>query len=625
MAIVQDPREVTIEVLPVVDEIPLQVQNSGQDTNSATESPISRNVGRSRENTPLLGNRSRHGQAGCCSKVKSKFKSRRCCLLSSKAALIILVCNLIVSFGLSNFLDPSLYATTYYEFIIISITYSANALLLFFYPLAGYLADVRWGRHKTVINSLCFTFWSAVSILALGSLAVLCSIPLMVISPDRMNPPQFISIIIVLGVLFGIPCGLGVLLILCSLVAFSANVIQYGMDQLHDAPTDSSVLYIHWLVWTVYFGLFIVRSPEALNHNNIYNYLDTIKIIASCSLVLVPLAIILLGIMLYFYRRKSNHFLIESGCRNPYKLVFKVVKFAKEHSHPVRRSAFTYCEDELPSRLDLGKEKYGGPFTTEEVENVKAFVGILSVLLTAGPILTADLANELSSTYYCVTYITPLTVVIIIPLYLGLLRPFIHDYIPGMLKRMGMGMMILLLSILCTLVLTLILNDDVIVDELTNSTRCANLQPYFPNVIHGILSGIGYMLFYIATYEFICAQSPHSMKGLLIGTFFAIKGVFQLIGVFATYIPISVWCNLSGHMHSSPFCGFTIVYYLINAVIALIGLIAFTYTARKYQYRQRDEPDNIYRYAEEYYANAQDEPNYDYDDYDNLNCETIVK
>ena len=57
--------------------------------------------------------------------------------------------------------------------------------------------------------------------------------------------------------------------------------------------------------------------------------------------------------------------------------------------------------------------------------------------------------------------------------------------------------------------------------------------------------------------------------------------------------------------------------------ILLIGIIAYVITARKYQYRERDEPDNIYRYAEEYYANTQDESNYDYDDYDNLNVETI--
>ena len=53
--------------------------------------------------------------------------------------------------------------------------------------------------------------------------------------------------------------------------------------------------------------------------------------------------------------------------------------------------------------------------------------------------------------------------------------------------------------------------------------------------------------------------------------------------------------------------------------------MAYTCVARQYQYQERDEPDNIYnRYAEEYYANVQDEPNYDYDDYDNLNVETIT-
>ena len=75
-------------------------------------------------------------------------------------------------------------------------------------------------------------------------------------------------------------------------------------------------------------------------------------------------------------------------------------------------------------------------------------------------------------------------------------------------------------------------------------------------------------------------------------------------------------------MRSFPSCGF--IYYLTNAIIALIGIVAYTCVAQQYQYRERDEPDNIYRYAEEYYANAQDEPNYDYNNYNNLNVETIT-
>jgi hypothetical protein len=51
------------------------------------------------------------------------------------------------------------------------------------------------------------------------------------------------------------------------------------------------------------------------------------------------------------------------------------------------------------------------------------------------------------------------------------------------------------------------------------------------------------MLFYVAIYEFICAQSPHSMKGLLIGTHFAIKGIFQLVATLVVYTPVTVLCH----------------------------------------------------------------------------------
>ena len=108
------------------------------------------------------------------------------------------------------------------------------------------------------------------------------------------------------------------------------------------------------------------------------------------------------------------------------------------------------------------------------------------------------------------------------------------------------------------------------------------------------------------------------MKGLLIGAFFAIKGIFQLLGV-ALYLTVGIRCSLKYHF---PVCGF--IYYLVNVVIALIGIIAFAFVARRYQYREGDEPDNIYRYAEDYYANAQGETSHDYDnDNDNLNVETI--
>ena len=47
-----------------------------------------------------------------------------------------------------------------------------------------------------------------------------------------------------------------------------------------------------------------------------------------------------------------------------------------------RRSAFTYWEEDIPPRIDLGKSKFGGPFTTEELEDTKTFFSILLLLLS---------------------------------------------------------------------------------------------------------------------------------------------------------------------------------------------------------------------------------------------------
>ena len=58
-------------------------------------------------------------------------------------------------------------------------------------------------------------------------------------------------------------------------------------------------------------------------------------------------------------------------------------------------------------------------------------------------------------------------------------------------------------------------------------------------------------------------------------------------------------------------------------IVAFSGMIRYIWIAKQYQNQQRDEPDNIYQHAEEYYEKPQDESNYDYDNYDNLNVHTV--
>ena len=126
------------------------------------------------ENTPLIRNKRQR----VSSKVWPKFHCRRqqCCL-KSKAAILILFWNFILVVGFESFLDPNFFGymvgelNTSSTILLSGSVYAALAFIYLLYPLAGCLADIRWGRYKTTINSLCFIFWGLISLLVAAGLA----------------------------------------------------------------------------------------------------------------------------------------------------------------------------------------------------------------------------------------------------------------------------------------------------------------------------------------------------------------------------------------------------------------------------------------------------------------------
>ena len=568
------------------------------------------------EQTPLLGHTHQRSAVG------SRSRPRRSCCVKSKAAVAILLWVSLVSL-LIGYVQHSILVTLFkaksvahfQEYMYVPLLYGLFALLYLFYPLAGCLADVKCGRYKTVIRSL-WLMNGSVLLIIVGS-----AVPLYYwIKLGHVKPTAF-----VIGIVIAILIGITVLF--SGYIPFNANIIQFGMDQLYDSPSEDSVLFVHWFTFISYTAQAIDETVVlvlSVTYPTLHPAHIRAPVFIAASLALPTLLLIVMcTFSITVHKYKRHWFMIDQASRNPYKLVYKVIKFAVQHKTPIRRSAFTYCEDELPSRMDLGKDKYGGPFTTEQVEDVKAFLGIMALLLTLGPILTTDIAgnNMLLKLYYHfftaeqlstysqipVYYLTTgglskIMIVISIPLYVCLLRPFIHRYVPSMLKRIGLGILIRLLSLLS---ITLI--DSIGHVKSSNNKNC--FMFYSPALsistwyltIPNVFNALSAMLFFIAVVEFMCAQSPHAMKGLIIGTFFAIQGTFQFLGATVLYIPFSFWSLDT----SFPSCGF--VYYLINILVTLSGLVAYTCVARRYQYRQRDEPDNVYRYAEEYYDRAIDE------------------
>ena len=87
------------------------------------------------------------------------------------------------------------------------------------------------------------------------------------------------------------------------------------------------------------------------------------------------------------------------------------------------------------------------------------------------------------------------------------------------------------------------------------------------------------------------------MKGLLIGLSFAIRGFFETI---AAVVMIPFFFIRS----SFPSCGMD--YYLMNIGLGVVSLLLYIFVARRYKFRERDEPCNVRRYVEDYYSKEED-------------------
>ena len=155
----------------------------------------------------------------------------------------------------------------------------------------------------------------------------------------------------------------------------------------------------------------------------------------------------------------KSHLYIEKAGRNPLRQVWAVLKFSWYNKYPVHRSAYTYCEEKLPSRLDLGKDHYGGPFTTEEVEDVKAFFKLFLLLVSLFGFHVAGDGFSMAQhmLHYSCPPVEELELIAFNPIFISSLVVFVaipflqflpraHKCSMSMLKRVGIGMFILLLQ-----------------------------------------------------------------------------------------------------------------------------------------------------------------------------------
>ena len=512
--------------------------------------------------------------------------------------------------------------------------YILHGLTLLFYPVLGLVADLKCNRYNFVKVSIIISFIS--TLLAVLFVTVHIALSVVNISLVDPMPPYAWPILAIL-----------IFLIILSLGMFDAVGIQFGMDQMVEASSDQISAFTHWYYWSINIGigvqaLLLLCSLPLLDSCTlrVKSILPKIEWEAHAFLfsfypmiLLQAVAVSAACFSLYKFRRQLT---IEPAGNYSYNIVYKVLKYAWQHKCPERRSAFTYWEEDIPPRIDLGKSKYGGPFTTEEVEDVKTFLLLLLMLVSLfgfhlagnGYSLLQHLNCKLcpSAIVHDGVSVSPnilqtLTVLVSVPILHFAILPRFHRYIPNMLHRLGIGVVLVFFQELAEMVIVLASWEDYgTCPPLITSRQslflfapigdCYGSHMYFMvennctnQALHNYCGqgdvlflwslvpiaarAIGYNLVFMTALEFISAQAPLKMKGLLVTFWYALSSQRYLVQAVMLFFIDQEKVLL--------------IFHGVKSALILLSFMLYCCVAKRYRYRLRDEVVNERYLVEEVY------------------------
>ena len=491
--------------------------------------------------------------------MKCKYRVR---WFSSKGAFLVLLWTLLLVISCSLLVQTARYPSVPTDWLFaIPVTFAFVSA-----PLSGWLADGKFGNYKVFRVGVVLLFFSAV---------INCLFLILEALVWSNNNVFKIIHLCMASTLFAIGIG-----------ACTATALPLGLDQMPDASSSSITSFIAWFVCAILFGSFLYRVLYLVNENSL---------VESLALLSALFSVLCLSIVLIlFFVFSPKWLIIEPKSPQSLKTIYHVLKFAAKHKAPLNRSAFTYWEENIPSRMDLGKLKYGGPFTTEQVEDVKT---ILRFLVLSAPLflvaLSSDshmyefnLYNALEYNFAYKFFLNTSSVYGIITtlLFEFLVYPLAKNKLPSILKRItAVSLILTLVSFVC-----LILELS---HYLSNSNETTT--KWIADIFHVSMNGILLQMLLTSLLEFMCAQSPYNMRGLLIS--FILPFLF-----FSSQVDLRVAKVISHKLcFKKRWC--SIVAYSVKTLTSFVGSLIFCVVAHWYKMRVRDEDFSTQRVVEEVY------------------------
>lgn len=488
---------------------------------------------------------------------------------------------IFVCFVITRFISQILFKKENFkpQFVVIMLIFAT------FIPIAGWLADVYVGRYRVIKTSMILMLFGASCFSLVEALNT---------KVDFL--PKYVYSVVFFISISSMCLGLS---------GFLANLFQFGMDQLCDSSTFDITSYLILCLWAYFSSNVVITFAFNCICKHYMEYAN----------LLLPV-ILSFAVSLDFL---FGHWLVkEPVAHNPLKLIFKVLQYAVKNKYPRLRSAYTYWDERQNSRLDLAKIKYGGPFTAEQVEDVKKFFQILSVIvlccLLMGLLANSDIVyhtsilssfNGMKPTDDETCIITTqchrvlitdiggsLVLVLMIPVWEVFFFPMLWRCLQKwtIFCKLILGVIFMLLFLASALTIEVVRDLQMNANQTmscTTSSSIANIDlSYGWLAIPNFFLNLGVFFLGIAGLKFVFSQSPYSMQGLVLNMLCIILGVsFVLFYGFQLLFHLPFFYGLG-----SLNCVFWFM--LASSIIALVFLILSLVACYCYQNRQRyDETD----------------------------------
>ena len=127
-----------------------------------------------------------------------------------------------------------------------------GGVLFLFYPVLGHLADVYLTRYRALISGMVILI-NSILYIAVYFIANAIAYAAFDSNVLETSKKEVTAVIIPGYILFILGQGL-----------FEANAIQFGLDQLLEAPTPKLIAFIHWYYWAQSVGQTILYESTAI-------------------------------------------------------------------------------------------------------------------------------------------------------------------------------------------------------------------------------------------------------------------------------------------------------------------------------------------------------------------------